>query len=86
MAAKEVKFETAMERLEEIVKRLEDGDMPLEESLRLFEEGVKLSRVCDERLKSAERRIEILLKDDQGKVAVLPFDAQSGSPAERDDD
>ena len=75
-----------MERLEEIVKRLEDGDMPLEDSLKLFEEGVRLSRVCAERLKAAERRIEILMKDDQGKVSVLPFDQQGGSPSERDDD
>ncbi len=83
MATREVKFEAALERLEEIVKRLEDGDLPLEESLKLFEEGVKLSRLCDERLKAAERRIEILLKDQEGKVSVLPFESRGSPPPAR---
>ena len=79
MAAKELKFEAALDRLEEIVKRLEDGDMPLEESLRLFEEGVKLSRLCDQKLQAAERRIEILVKDQEGGATTLPFEPKDAS-------
>jgi exodeoxyribonuclease VII small subunit len=74
LAAKEVKFETALNRLEEIVGKLEDGEMSLEDSLKLFEEGVKLSRVCDQKLQAAERRIEVLVKDQEGKVTTLPFE------------
>ena len=53
-------FEEAMERLGEIVKRLEDGDVPLEESMRLYEEGMKLGSLCRRILKEAEQRIERL--------------------------
>jgi exodeoxyribonuclease VII small subunit len=57
------KFEAALARLEEIVQELEKGDLPLEQSLKLFEEGIKLSRICNSRLEEAERKVEILLKD-----------------------
>ncbi len=69
----EKKFEVALARLEEIVKELETGDLPLDLSLKLFEEGIKLSRVCNKRLEEAERRVEILLKDKNGKVIAQPF-------------
>jgi len=82
VAAKELKFETALGRLEEIVKKMEDGEMPLEDSLKLFEEGVKLSRICDQKLQAAERRIEILLKDQEGKIAALPFDPEESRDGE----
>jgi exodeoxyribonuclease VII small subunit len=59
-------FESSLGELEKIVRKLEDGDLSLEESLKLFEDGVRLSRECQERLNSAERRIEILLKDEKG--------------------
>lgn len=59
-----------MKELEKIVRKLEDGDLALEESLKLFETGVKLSRECRERLDQAERRIEILLEDEQGNPAL----------------
>ena len=59
-------FEASLNELEAIVRQLEGGDLPLEESLKLFENGVKLSRECRERLNHAERRIEILLKDANG--------------------
>ena len=67
-------FETSLEELERIVRELERGDLPLEKSLELFEQGVKLSRACQERLNEAERRIEILTRDNQGRPAVRPFD------------
>ena len=65
-------FETSLEELERIVRELERGDLPLEKSLELFEQGVKLSRACQERLNEAERRIEILTRDNQGKPGFRP--------------
>ena len=66
-------FETSLEALEEIVHTLEQGDLPLEESLGLFEQGIRLSRECQERLSQAERRIEVLLRDQQGRPVVSAF-------------
>ncbi len=63
-------FEESLDQLEAIVKKLEDGDMPLEESLELFEKGIKLSRDCRERLMKAERRIEVLMKDANGEIGL----------------
>ena len=74
----EKKFEAALARLEEIVKELETGDLPLEQSLKLYEEGIKLSRLCNKRLEDAERRVEILLKDKNGTVKAQPFEEQEG--------
>src|SRR5687767_15808987 len=68
---------TSLEELERIVRELERGDLPLEKSLELFEQGVKLSRACQERLNEAERRIEILTRDNQGRPTIRPFDAES---------
>lgn len=72
--APEPSFETAIKRLTEIVQTLEKGELPLEESLRLFEEGVKVSRVSQERLDAAEKRVELLLAvDEQGRPQTSPF-------------
>jgi exodeoxyribonuclease VII small subunit len=59
------KFEESLQRLEGIVKEMERGDLPLEQSLKLFEEGVSLSALCRKELEAAEGRVEILLKDDE---------------------
>ena len=67
-------FETSLGELETIVRRLEEGDLPLEESLKLFEDGVKLSRECQERLSNAERKIEVLLKDSNGNPKLEPLE------------
>jgi exodeoxyribonuclease VII small subunit len=67
-------FEASLESLEEIVQQLEGGDLPLEKSLELFEQGIKLSRQCQERLSQAERRIEVLLRDNQGRPVVSAFE------------
>jgi exodeoxyribonuclease VII small subunit len=73
-AAEVPSFEIAIKRLTEIVQTLERGDLALEESLRLFEEGVKLSRVSQARLDSAEKRVEQLLAvDEQGRARTAPF-------------
>jgi exodeoxyribonuclease VII small subunit len=67
-------FEASLKELEQIVKQLEEGDLPLEESLKLFENGVKLSRECRERLTNAERRIEVLMKEADGSINVESID------------
>jgi exodeoxyribonuclease VII small subunit len=67
-------FERSLTRLEEVVKRLESADLSLDEAMRLFEEGVKLSRECQKQLEEAEGRVEILLKKADGKIAAEPFD------------
>ncbi len=72
----EKKFEAAMARLEEIVNELEKGDLPLEQSLKLFEEGIKLSRICNKRLEEAERKVEILIKDKNGNIKAEPFEEE----------
>ena len=61
-------FESSLAALEKVVRELERGELPLEKSLELFEQGVKLSRECQERLSEAERRIEVLLQDDEGRT------------------
>jgi exodeoxyribonuclease VII small subunit len=66
------KFEEALGRLEDIVKRMEAGDMTLEESLKAFEEGIKLARLCSRKLDEAERRVEILLKQEE-ELVIRPF-------------
>ncbi len=70
MNAKNQTFEASLKELEKIVRGLEEGDLSLEESLKLFEDGVRLSRECQERLNQAERRIEVLLKDGDGNPAL----------------
>ncbi|NTW58609.1 MAG: exodeoxyribonuclease VII small subunit [Nitrospirae bacterium] len=72
----EKKFEAALARLEEIVRSLESGELGLEQSLKLFEEGVKLARVCNARLEEAERKVEVLLKDKNGKMTTKPFEGE----------
>ena len=83
--AKPKNFETSLEELERIVRELEQGELTLEKSLELFEQGVKLSRECQERLNQAERRIEILMRDNQGRAVVRPFDPESESNGATDD-
>ena len=65
-------FEEALKRLEEIVQRMESGDLALEDSLGLFEEGVRLTRVCSQRLDEAEKKIELLTRDEKGGVKAEP--------------
>ena len=77
--AKPKTFESSLEELEQIVRELEQGELPLERSLELFEQGVKLSRECQDRLNQAERRIEILMRDNQGRPSVRPFEPENGA-------
>ena len=66
----EKSFESSLAELEEIVGQLENGELPLEKSLELFEQGIKLSRECRDRLSNAERRIEVLMKDSAGNMSA----------------
>jgi len=63
-------FEQALQQLEQIVQKLEKGELPLEESLALYEDGIRLSRLCHGKLEEAEGKIAMLLKDARGEVAV----------------
>ena len=69
----EKSFEDALKRLEEVLESLEHGNLNLEESVRAFEEGVKLVRFCHDRLDEVERRVELLLKDEAGRFFTKPF-------------
>ena len=73
------KFEDALNKLEKIVSKLEEGDISLEESLKLFEEGIRLSRFCNQKLDEAEKKVEILLKGKDGMLKAYPFDPSTSS-------
>jgi len=71
-------FESALKRLEEITRELEDGDLSLENSLKKFDEGIQLADFCNEKLNEAKAKVELLLQKD-GKLTAHPFDeAESG--------
>jgi exodeoxyribonuclease VII small subunit len=72
----EIKFEEAMKRLEDIVKSLESGDLPLEDSLSIFEEGMKLAGLCSQRLEEAEQKVTMLVKTSDGKHTLQPFEVE----------
>ncbi|MBI4971221.1 MAG: exodeoxyribonuclease VII small subunit [Candidatus Omnitrophica bacterium] len=72
--AEELKFEKALERLEKIVSELEGGEISLEDAIKKYEEGVKLSRTCMEKLSQAERKVEILTKTLNGEIKKEAFD------------
>ncbi len=78
MSEQDIGFEQAMEELERIVSKLEGGDVPLEEAIELFQEGMRLSRMCTQKLDSVERKIEMLLEED-GQLVKKPF-----APSEED--
>jgi exodeoxyribonuclease VII small subunit len=84
---RELPFERALERLEEIVDQLEQGDLELESALDVFEEGVQLTKRCASQLDSAERRIEVLMEE-AGKTVARPFDLdgseRGGEPEDED--
>jgi exodeoxyribonuclease VII small subunit len=69
-------FESALERLEHIVRTLEDGELPLDAALELFEEGIRLSRFCHGKLEQAERRVEVLLRSESGDLETVTFQGE----------
>lgn len=84
-----LKFEEALSRLETIVAELEKGDLPLDQSLKIFEEGIRLSKTCLKMLDDAERKVEILVQDKDGKKRLqalsLADDEGAGNAEETDD-
>jgi exodeoxyribonuclease VII small subunit len=71
---KEMSFEDAMKRIEEIVDELEKGDLALDDSLKRFEEAVKLARVCHNKLEGAEKKVSMLIKSGEDKFELEPFE------------
>jgi exodeoxyribonuclease VII small subunit len=69
-------FERSLARLEEIVRKLESANLPLDEAMNLFEEGMQLSRDCQQQLEQAEARVEILLKKAGGEMVATPFEPE----------
>jgi len=68
-----ISFEKSLKQLEQIVQELESGNLPLEKAMKKFEEGVKLSKYCSEKLDETEKKISILLRDNKGDIAEEPF-------------
>ncbi len=69
-------FERSLARLEEVVRKLENANLSLDEAVKLFEEGVELSRECQKQLEQAEGRVEMLIKKADGKIAAEPFEPE----------
>ena len=76
------KFEEAVEDLEKVVERLESGELSLEDSLAAFEEGVKLVKFCNEKLNEVEKKIELLVKDKEGKLQLKSLERTAGEDSE----
>ncbi len=83
--ARSNEFEKSFQQLEKIVQRLEGEELSLDESLRLFEEGITLSRFCNTRLEAVEKKIELILADSKGQPVIEPFD-DDVDEAELDDE
>ena len=69
------KFEAALEELEQVVEQLESGDLSLEDSLAAFEKGVGLVKLCNQKLTEVEKKVELLVKDKEGKLQLKPFES-----------
>lgn len=70
----EIKFEETLKKLEKIVEELEKGDLSLDEALKKYQEGIELSRLCSERLESAKKKVDLLVKNKKGEFELRPFD------------
>lgn len=79
-------FEASLHRLEQIVKKLEAGDLALDDALKLFEEGIHLSQQCQKQLEEAESKVEILLKKADGKVVARKYAREGEASAATDED
>lgn len=79
-------FEKSFQQLEKIVQRLEGEELPLDEALRLFEEGIGLSRFCHQKLEEVEKKIEVILADAKGEPRTEPFEADDLDDDDGDDE
>jgi exodeoxyribonuclease VII small subunit len=82
----EMKFEDALKRLEKIVADLEGGGLSLDEALDKYEEGIRLSKTCAKKLEAARKKVEILLKSEDGSVELKEFDEKSAEEDEKPQD
>ena len=73
----EKKFETAVTELEEIVRGLESGDLPLDEALKAFEKGMKLVKFCTDKLEEAEKKVTMLVQTENGESEEIPFELEN---------
>lgn len=73
----EMKFEDGLKKLEKIVEDLEDGNLTLDDSLEKYEEGIRLAKMCAKKLEAAKKKVEILLKSEDGSVELKPFDEKT---------
>jgi exodeoxyribonuclease VII small subunit len=74
-------FEDALKRLQEVVEKLEKGDLPLEDAMECFSEGIRLAQFCHKKLEEAENKVQVLLKDQQGGWVGAPFDSAKANSA-----
>lgn len=79
-------FEQAMKQLEQIVQELESGDMPLEKAIKKFEEGIQLSKFCNQKLDESEKKVTLLMQDALGDVSEEPFSTQKSDVTEGTED
>ena len=77
------KFEVALEELEKVVEQLESGDLPLEDALTAFEKGVGLVKYCNQKLTDVEKKIELLVRDKEGKLQLKALDTITGNDEEK---
>jgi len=78
----EPKFEEALKKLEKIVESLEGGELALEDSLKKYEEGVRLAQTCAKKLDAAQRKVDVLMKEQGGTFSTKPFDESGLNPNE----
>jgi len=82
MVKKPMKFEEAFSRLEKVIEELEAGELTLDETLKKYEEGMAMLRICREILQKAEKKIEVLTRDEEGKLRASPADIEGTSEGE----
>ncbi|MGP0628883.1 exodeoxyribonuclease VII small subunit [Nitrospina sp. 32_T5] len=82
----EMKFEKALQRLEQIVAELEKGELDIDKSLQIFEEGIKMSRICSKKLQEAEQKIEKLTRNQKGELVAELFGGDAALADDEEDD
>lgn len=78
----DIKFEDAFAKLEKIVSELENGDLSLDDSIKKYEEGIRLTKICSQKLEAAKKKIEVLVKNSDGKFEIKPFEEERENPAD----
>ncbi len=79
-------FEQAIKQLEQIIQELESGDLPLEKAISKFEEGIQLSKYCSKKLDETEKRITVLIQDEEGEIVEKPFSTGNLTPENQKDE